>query len=74
MHHGGENTDASFRPARRLRRFWRRADRRARVSRYVASRNTRTSTSGSVSTYVPSTTSTRAAAKSTRRVRNTFPR
>jgi cell division protease FtsH len=31
MHHGGENTDAPFRPVRRLRRFWRRADRRGRV-------------------------------------------
>jgi cell division protease FtsH len=31
MHHGGENADASFRPVRRLRRFWRRADRRGRV-------------------------------------------
>ena len=31
MHNGGENTDAPFRPAQRLRRFWRRADRRGRV-------------------------------------------
>ncbi|GAA0583540.1 ATP-dependent zinc metalloprotease FtsH [Craurococcus roseus] len=31
MHHGGEKTDASFRPVKRLLRFWRRADRRGRV-------------------------------------------
>ncbi len=31
MHHGGEETDAAFRPARRLQRFWRRADRRGRL-------------------------------------------
>ncbi len=31
MHHGGEKTDASLRPVKRLLRFWRRADRRGRV-------------------------------------------
>jgi cell division protease FtsH len=31
MHQGGENADSYSRPVRRLRRFWRRADRRGRV-------------------------------------------
>jgi len=31
MHHGGEKTGASSRPVQRLRRFWRRADRRGRL-------------------------------------------
>ena len=49
MHHGGEKTDASFRPVKRLLRFWRRADRRGRV--LAAGAGAATSSAGAFGLY-----------------------